>query len=124
MNDTKDRPRLLGGPTPDRFDIKRLFDPGLMTEILYRAQNLDDDAYNELIDDIGSRAARLVLRAKACEGDVAALKLYLQLCKDDKKSRAEAKREPERSITPGEFGRRSTTTSSDELPNNSATRGK
>ncbi len=101
-------PRGIGRP-PKEMTLEYLTSAADFQRLLNATQNLTDEAYNDLIDDIGARAARLVLRAKACQGDVPALKLYLQVCQDAKKAKREASQEPTRQVISSEFGRRSTT---------------
>jgi hypothetical protein len=81
------------GPVPERAKITNIVSAEYLQELLYRTEELTDDAFDDLIDDIGRRAARLVLRAKAVGGDVRACDLYLRLCK-------EAKAERDRKATP------------------------
>lgn len=98
-------PRLLGGAVPPNFDIDGLASPEKMVELLYRTKQLSDEAFEEIVNDIGYRAALLVLRAKAIAGDVKALDLYLRLVKESKRER-EAKKDrtnETRNVTPSSF---------------------
>ena len=87
----KSRRKLLGGKVPPNWDIQRHYDPQHMTELLYRSKELSDEAFSDLIDDVGYRAARIVLRGKALQGDIRAIDLYMRTVKEERKERAQAK---------------------------------
>lgn len=92
-------PRLLGGVIPSDFTIEALIDEKKIRELLYRSMSWTDEQFNELCDDVGSRAARLVLRAKACSGDVKACELYLKLAQQAKADRKKPRAAEERNVT-------------------------
>lgn len=75
------------GPVPKRVTTEYMTDPTIMAEMLYRTELVSDEDFTELVDQIGSRAARLILRAKALQGDVKALDLYFRIIKESKASR-------------------------------------
>ena len=77
------------GRTPYRYTLEYLTDPKNIADLLYRTQELTDEAFNDLIDDVGIRAARLVLRTKALSGDVRALQLYDAITNRDRIKRKE-----------------------------------
>lgn len=91
------------GPVPKRFTNEYLCDPKVMADLLYRTSELTDEAFYEIVDDIGSRAARLVLRGKALAGDVKALDLYHRITKEEREERKRAKRPAERQVNVGGF---------------------
>ena len=103
------------GPTPKRYTPEYLVDPAVMSNILYRTQDLTDEAYEELVNDIGSRAAILILRAKALGGDVRALDLYLRRC-DEWRARKAGSKRPAQATNTAFVPGRPTTTPSDPLP--------
>ncbi len=70
-----------------------------MTELLYRSKELSDEAFIDLVDDVGVRAARIVLRAKACSGDVKACELYLKLAQQAKADKKRPALAAERNVT-------------------------
>lgn len=105
------------GRPPKEFTIEHMTTEAEFVRLLNRTQYLTDDAYNEIVDDIGARAARLVLRAKALTGDVRALDLYLRIAKEDKRSRLEAAKPAQRQAGASTFAgaqRTNTTTGSAE----------
>jgi hypothetical protein len=94
--------KLLGGAVPPTYQIAHLFDPEKMTELLYRSKELSDEAFEELVDELGSRAARIVLRAKAAQGDIRAIDLFLHIAKEAKKERRN-KKHTEKHTAPTDF---------------------
>ncbi len=83
---------------PNEYTIERLSDPKVMAELLYRSQDLSDEAFEDLIDDIGLRATRIVLRASACSGDVKAADLYRKWVEADKAKRKRPQAVAERNV--------------------------
>lgn len=81
-------PQMRPGPTPDSFKIERISNAQVIADILYKTQDLTDEVFLELVDDLGYRAARLVLRDKALSGDVKALDLYHRIVTTERKERA------------------------------------
>ena len=103
----------MPGPIPKGSGFEPLMDAEKMTEILYRTQRYTDEAFDELVDDVGYRAARLVLRAKAVKGDIKALDLYIRLAKESKRERQALKdRVQVRDVTPNAFTSKDRTTTS------------
>lgn len=47
---------------------------------LSASRDLTDDEYEDLVNDVGARAALWELRAQACAGDVKAIDVYLKRC--------------------------------------------
>ena len=90
-----DTPRLRGGNPSDKFTLEYLTNPANIAAILHKTWDLSDDAFYDLIDDIGTRAARLVLRTKALEGDVKALDLYWRVTKEDRGRKRQADKKPD-----------------------------
>jgi hypothetical protein len=92
------------GPVPRSFQLETITDPKAIVEILYRTSELTDNAFIALVDDIGMRAARLILRAKAVGGDIRAIDLYLRIAREDKEKRERmaipAERQVGESFTP------------------------
>ena len=86
------------GPTPDKYLVENISSPQLIADILHKTADLTDEAFYDLVNDIGGRTALLVLRHKAINGDVKALELYFKIVKEDKASRAT--KETARSVTP------------------------
>jgi hypothetical protein len=103
LTSPRDGESFKTGPIPVSFKLENLHDPAVITEILYRSQTLTDDAYQDLVDDIGHRAARLILRAKAVQGDVKAIELYDKIVHRDRKARAERSKPAARTVSGGEF---------------------
>lgn len=91
-------PRLKPGfPAQDKT-LEYLTDPKVIASFLHRYQELTDEAFDELVNDIGYRAALLVLRAKALSADVRALDLYIRLCREDKDARRKREAPVERNV--------------------------
>ena len=104
--------RLIGGKVPDSYKAEHLTTSEAIAEMLYRAQNVTDEYFDELVDSLGYRAAKLVLRAKAVSGDVKALDLYLRHVKESRAERAKRDKAPDRNVTPQVFVQ----TTRDETP--------
>lgn len=96
-------PQLVGGKVPPAYHIERLYDPAVIAEIMYRAQNLSDEAFEDLIDDVGYRASRLVLRAEAVRGNVKAIELYDKIVQRTRKERDDRRKPAERVVNTGSF---------------------
>lgn len=90
-----DEPKFRGGPAPEKFTIEALTNPETIAAILHKTWDLSDEAYYDLIDDIGTRAARLILRTKALSGDVRALDLYWRVTKEERGKRRQADAKPD-----------------------------
>ena len=73
--------------TPDKLTVAHICDAAKIESLLYRTQALTDDAFADLVDDVGARLARLVLRAKAVSGDIKALELYDKIVTRDREKR-------------------------------------
>ena len=73
--------------TPDKLTVAHIADAAKIESLLYRTQNLTDEAFQDLVDDVGARLARLVLRAKAVSGDIKALELYDKIVTRDREKR-------------------------------------
>jgi len=101
---TADPPALRGGPTPQSFLLQNISNAAVIADILYKTQTLTDDAFNDLVDDIGYRAAKLVLRDKALAGDVRALELYHRIVKEQRLEREQRARPAPRAIANAGFG--------------------
>ena len=84
---------MRGGPAPDRLSIENLSSPKIIADILHKTADLSDEEFNDIVDKLGSRAAHLVLRHKAINGDVKALDLYLRRC-DERRKPKRAKQLP------------------------------
>lgn len=95
--------RMRAGPPAERFKLEKLIEAEEIRELLHKSWDLTDEAFDELVDDLGYRAAKLVLRAKAVAGDVKALDLYLRLAKEAKRERQARKRPEQRNVTPPQF---------------------
>jgi hypothetical protein len=91
--------KMRSGPMPADFSIEKFCDLKRMGEFLYRSQDVNEQTYEEMVDFLGTRAARLVLRAKACDGDVRAIDLYLKVADEAKKRRTKPAKAPERNVT-------------------------
>ncbi len=92
-------PDGVGRPTP----IEDPIGPDQIASYINRTKQLTDEAYEELVHDIGWRVALLVLRSKAWSGDVRALDLYNRIVTESKSRRAKPKREPSKDVTPPVF---------------------
>lgn len=100
---TTDRWKSTPGPTPDRYKHEYLTDPKVLTDLLYRTEELTDEAFEDLVNDIGYRAALLVLRTKALGADIRALDLYLKLCREDRENRRKRDTPVERNVHASSF---------------------
>ena len=87
LDPDSDAAKMRGGPPAERFTLDHLLDPANMAAFLHKTWDLSDEAFKDLVDDIGTRAARLVLRTKALGGDVRALELYDKITYRDHRDR-------------------------------------
>ena len=83
--------RLRAGPTPEKYKKENISNPQVMADILHKTADLCDEAFEDLVNDIGYRAALLVLRDKALSADVKALDLYFRLIKETRSERKRAR---------------------------------
>jgi hypothetical protein len=88
---------------PASFNLENLFEPAIMAELLYRSQDLTDESYEDLVDQIGYRASRLILRAQAVKGNVKAIELYDKIVQRTRKERADKAKPAVRTVGAGEF---------------------
>ena len=79
--------KLRGGPAPENLKTEHMTDPEKLREFLHKTIELTDEAFEDIVNDLGYRTALLVLRAKAVSGDIKALELYLKLCRELKAQR-------------------------------------
>jgi hypothetical protein len=61
--------------------------PDEITKLLNRTRHLTDEAFEDLVHDIGYRMALLVLRAKAVSGDTKAIDLYFKVVRETRAAR-------------------------------------
>lgn len=97
-----DTPQLKTGPPAANKRLDYLTSADVIAELLHKTQDFTDEQFNDLIDDIGARAVRLVMRAKAVGGDVRAADLYLKLVEQDREARRQHGKTA-RNITPSGF---------------------
>ncbi len=69
-------------------DPEQIATPAEVHALIDKTQHLTDDAYEDLVNELGSRAALAVLRGVALSGDVRALDVYLRRTDDWRKRRA------------------------------------
>jgi hypothetical protein len=88
----------LGKPTP----IEDPITTEQIASYINRTKRLTDDAYEELVHDIGWRVAMLVLRHKAWSGDVRALDVYIRIAHEAKNRKRKPAAKDARDVTPAD----------------------
>ncbi len=94
QNEPEGKLRLRKGKPAANLDIAHLADADKIRDFLHKTLDLSDEAFEDLCNDVGYRAALLILRAKAVTGDIKALELYIRLCRELKKERKKVEAKP------------------------------
>jgi hypothetical protein len=69
--------KKVGGRPPS---LDHLTSPEAIAKLVSTSRDLTDEAFEDFVNESGFRVALSVLRAKACDGDVKAIDLYLKRC--------------------------------------------